>query len=168
MEPIEVLCTVLVCSTKSLLQFICPHCHQKQLTGLDFKCRTCSQIISDYKICDVRQVCAPRRKRKPPPPLLQRQLLEDQEFKCLYCLRPFGTQIIKNGNPYVLRPVFDHILPFNYCFNNDFSNFAATCQFCNSFKSDRVFKDIEAIQRFCREKWITNLKSKTIRIEDDD
>lgn len=168
MEDIEVNCVVLICGTKTLLKFKCPSCNWDNLAGAEFQCTHCSQSYTDYKICDVQQVVPPQKKRKHPSKFHQRTILEDQEYKCRYCHRSFGTIIEYRDEPDVLRPVYDHVIPYVYSFNNSDLNFVAACQFCNSWKSDHIFKTIDDASRFLEEKWRSALRTKKIRIIEED
>lgn len=46
------------------------------------------------------------------------------------------------GKPAFTGLHWDHVIPWSFCQKNDESNFVASCQLCNSIKSDKVFEQI--------------------------
>jgi 5-methylcytosine-specific restriction endonuclease McrA len=87
-------------------------------------------------------VCG-ENKRRTPPLKKRREVIERQGNKCFYCGEPFGEYYIRNGVAKKLTIHFDHFVPFAFSGNNDNENFVASCNICNSIKSDKVFETEE-------------------------
>lgn len=79
----------------------------------------------------------------------KRQILEIQGEGCLYCGRKPGERYQIKGNPriYYLRRHWDHIIPWVHIYQTA-NNMAASCNICNSSKSDKVFYDMRELIRY--------------------
>lgn len=97
---------------------------------------------------------APRRKRPSKPK--QRELLDKQENRCLYCDQEFysartqtqhGREVVV-----VLTVVWDHAEPYCFGHNNHAENFVAACQVCNSIKAGKVFENLDTAREYIRQR----------------
>lgn len=130
-------------------------------------CQSCNgwALVVDnvYLCCDrdhkeeLRQhkrASEPEGKRRLPPVWWRRQQLQEQEQRCFYCRRLFGTVIYRQGKgECTLSIAWDHRIPFSLTQNNRIYNFVAACRLCNSFKHKRVFYDPEAARTFLEQRW---------------
>ena len=81
------------------------------------------------------------------------RMLVDQDFRCLYCLSPFGS-ILRTPHKHIQTQIeFDHIVPRSFNANHSHENLALVCSFCNRQKSDKVFSSVEAIRDFMKDIW---------------
>lgn len=69
----------------------------------------------------------------------RKNILLRQRNLCIYCGIQFGEWIIHKNKPYYIKPNWDHVVPYSYCFNNSDKNFVASCFVCNGIKSDKIF-----------------------------
>ena len=81
-------------------------------------------------------------KRRVPKQRQRREILVKQRGKCFYCRGNFGDWYEHKGRPMLLKPVWDHLLPWCYSGNNEAGNFVASCRVCNGLKSGKVFDSI--------------------------
>lgn len=81
--------------------------------------------------------------------------LKQQNYRCCYCLRPFGNVVIRRTRQIVLKWEWDHFVPVAYARDNSTDNFVAACQVCNSLKSARCFDTWEEAHAYLREKWVS-------------
>ncbi len=70
-----------------------------------------------------------------------------QGYRCLYCEIPIGTHIWRKTREVVLRPNWDHFVPFAYSQRNPSANWVLACHVCNSLKTARIFADVESVRR---------------------
>lgn len=102
----------------------------------------CNELVSESKITSVKVECEPQNHRLKPSLRKQREILEKQDNRCLYCNKPFGTPYYRNGKMLFTKLNFDHLVPFAYSkINKD--NFVAACHICNGIKSSKVFDTVE-------------------------
>lgn len=121
-------------------------------------CQDCKQfafVIDDTLQCCYRNApqvnCISRQERASeapsvrllPPIQVRRTLLREQDNKCLYCCRRFGTQVWRGRKVIVLSVAWDHKVPFAYAQNNGLENFVAACQICNRLKGSIMFYSLE-------------------------
>lgn len=91
----------------------------------------------------IKREVEPEYKRRGPGLKEQRQILEAQDYRCIYCECAFHSIRFRRNRPIRLRIEWDHDIPFAYSQNNHTSNFVAACQVCNGLKSDLIFKDLD-------------------------
>lgn len=104
---------------------------------------------------EVKRMVSPEARRKGPSKKSRKDKLAEQEDRCFYCSRTFGSFALVNGELKKLRVAWDHMLPFAYNANNTDSNFAAACHVCNAWKSDHIFTTLEEAQTYLLERWRT-------------
>lgn len=90
-----------------------------------------------------RRMSEPEFVRRKPSKTEQESILDEQEHRCFYCDRAFGSHYIRNGRLRRVSVVWDHFLPYSMTANNYAHNFVAACALCNGIKSDRVFQTPE-------------------------
>lgn len=91
--------------------------------------------------------------RRGPSAACRRRVLAGQDNRCLYCMKAFGFLVNYHGKQRRLRITWDHASPLAYSQNNLDSNFVAACQFCNGWKSDKIFQTIEEVRLYVAIKW---------------
>lgn len=100
----------------------------------------------------VKVMSGMRNKRGRPSGPAQKQILETQQNRCIYCLRPFGSVTMQEKRMVFLRIEWDHLLPFAYSLDNHEENFVAACQICNRIKGGTVFDTIDAARAYIAER----------------
>lgn len=88
------------------------------------------------------------KRRKQPTALHKRTQLLKQGHRCFYCGTKFGEWFMRKTKLCRITPVWDHVLPFIYSFNNNSENFVAACQLCNSIKGPKVFDSITEAKEY--------------------
>ena len=99
-----------------------------------------------------REAEATGRRRKPPM-VEQKAALTDQDYRCFYCDRKFGSVVWIGGKRKTLKIEFDHMVPFSFIKNNSPQNFVVSCQICNGFKNDKCFQTPEEARIFILNRW---------------
>jgi 5-methylcytosine-specific restriction endonuclease McrA len=110
----------------------------------------CCDTEYDGKVKGHKQMSAARKKRKSLSKYEMQNILESQDYKCIYCDFSFGAVVWRAkpiGKAIILRVTFDHFVPFNFSLNNKATNFVAACQVCNGIKSNKVFDSIVDAKR---------------------
>ena len=130
---------------------VCPDCKAESIV-LDGEISCCG-LPADVQADREKIVVAPRFKRNRPSLARQREILEAQGNRCLYCENEFGTLVAVRGVMRRLGVAWDHLVPFSYSANNRDENFAAACGLCNGVKSNRVFETIEDARAFVKREW---------------
>lgn len=88
-----------------------------------------------------------QKKRKKPTLLAQTAKLNNQKNKCFYCGQKFDEWYVRDGFARLRKPVWDHLSPYSYSFDNSNDNFVAACATCNAIKGARIFDSfLEAAQ----------------------
>lgn len=100
--------------------------------------------------------------REKPGNALGRQILESQQHKCLYCDKQFGSLVWVKNVRKRLRHVWDHRIPFAFLRGNPKSNWVASCQVCNGWKSDLLFNNLEEIRVYVAVKWEKSVSQETV------
>lgn len=104
----------------------------------------CDGVVDDKGIKKFKIECIPPYGRRKPPFKTQQRILKEQENKCLYCGREFGSLYYRNGKIMQLRLNWDHLIPYSYSRKNK-DNFVASCHICNGIKSNKLFDTIEEV-----------------------
>ena len=113
----------------------------------------CDKEIDEVPESYKREV-EPEQKRHLPPKRDRDRQLEEQDYRCFYCLRRFGATVFRKTRTVKLKYVWDHMLPYSFSQNNSPSNFVAACQVCNGLKSAMCFKTLDDAQQFLNTRWI--------------
>lgn len=133
------------------------------------KCPACKRfafvIDGRYQCCDretsaepqfIKKMVIASPYRKIPTTKKQREILEKQQNKCLYCEVEFGSVVFRNEKPLLSKLEWDHQVPFVYSQNNNRANFCAACNICNRIKSSKMFQTVDEAIIYIRHK--RNLK----------
>ena len=126
----------------ALYKMFCLNCHDYAFV-VDEKFTCCGEKIQKPDVEITKREIEPVEKRKRISNTLKNQILGEQKFCCLYCEKPFGSYVKKQGKTIKLKINFDHIIPFAFSHNNFKYNFIAACQICNYIKSDLYFSTLE-------------------------
>lgn len=110
--------------------------------------RACCNQTTDLGSRRIKRMSEPALIRRQPSEGEKRQILEMQENRCLYCLKTFGSPVIRKEKLIWLKVTWDHVVPFSYSQNNNVSNFAAACHVCNGLKGSLVFATIEEARTY--------------------
>lgn len=81
----------------------------------------------------------------------RRRVTEKQAGRCLYCELPIGIEVWRQRPPHsrlssgvvLLKPHYDHFVPYSYSLRNAASNWALACHVCNLIKTARMFDTVE-------------------------
>ena len=121
--------------------------------GFCVDCDTYAFVLDDkLQCCDkpfkgeaskVKREVEPEYRRRVPRKAEQASILAEQDYRCIYCERAFGSQGIRRNKPVTLMVHWDHSIPYTYSANNKACNFVAACHVCNGLKSDLIFRDID-------------------------
>lgn len=85
--------------------------------------------------------------RRKPRVVDQQRIIERQGYKCLYCEIPIATRIWRRNREIMLRPHWDHFVPYAYSQRNPSANWVLACHVCNHIKTARIFADVESARR---------------------
>jgi len=136
-------------------------------------CKDCltMTLVVDNKLqcCDTdsraipeqwRRESEPTANRRQPRESLKKQILKDQEHRCLYCEQAFSKTVkvsgkAKKSRVTKLRITWDHFIPYSYSKSRDDDNWVAACQFCNSWKSNLLFSTVEEARIYLNNQWKT-------------
>ena len=72
--------------------------------------------------------------------------VEQQGHQCPYCTLPFGTLVSFRGET-VQTATGDHFAPHSWDGRTDIANLIASCQVCNTLKSDSLYDSVEHARR---------------------
>ena len=84
---------------------------------------------------------------------VQAKVLNEQDYRCGYCLFPFGSVVYRQGNREVTSLTWDHFVPYSYIQNNPDANWVAACQVCNRLKSSLIFDNIGEARIYVLKRW---------------
>jgi hypothetical protein len=95
------------------------------------------------------------RARKQPSFKRKKQIRDEQNDRCIYCVRRFGSRVYSIGRlkEVTLRCVWDHLIPFIYSRDNSDRNFVGACQICNGWKSDILKCTVQEYREYLNNKW---------------
>ena len=82
--------------------------------------------------------------RRRPRQAERARVLAAQGNRCLYCELPIGTQIERGTKRVILRPHWDHFVPYSYAQRNQSTNWVLACHVCNGLKPARMFTSVQA------------------------
>lgn len=128
-----------------------------------FRCKGMAFVL-DGKMacCDATKTTSPEKIVRESQPFFKRirisneekeNILSSQDYKCIFCERPFGSLVFRKSRAIRLRIHYDHFLPFVYSANNKTDNLHAACHVCNSIKTSRHFTSIDEAKLFLKNKW---------------
>ena len=73
----------------------------------------------------------------------RRDILREQDYRCLYCNQTFGDTVRRKSRRLRLRIEFDHAIPFAFCADTKAENMVAACHVCNGIKSSRIYGSLD-------------------------
>ena len=129
----------------------CPECERYAFV-LDGELACCGTPYV-FEARQTRRLSVCPQDRKSLPKQQQEGILRQQDHRCLYCNRRFGSTVYIKGRPRGIRVHWDHQVPFALTQDNRITNIAAACQYCNRWKSSAVFRSVEDIQVYVHQKW---------------
>lgn len=83
--------------------------------------------------------------RRKPGPTRKKKILEEQDGRCFWCELTIGYTYAREGRVYKTKLAWDHVLPYSFGANNHDENFVASCNLCNSIKSNLIFENKELL-----------------------
>lgn len=112
---------------------------------IDGKLQCCDSPIEAAETCINKRMTETQAEREHISIKIKREVLKQQENKCIYCERVFGESYWDDLETRykVLKPVYDHFLPVAYAQDNKIYNIVAACNECNSIKSSHVYNNME-------------------------
>jgi hypothetical protein len=145
---------VVLFGSVALRRVYCGPCESFALVRKDGTLCCCdSKIPADLEYRKIKRVVEPEQVRRLPPVQERRLILQEQENRCLYCERQFGTSVFRKQKWVKLKLHWDHMVPFSYQQNNSVSNYAAACHLCNLFKSAMIFQTLEEARIYLQAAW---------------
>ena len=113
----------------------------------------CGKVVDNFQTNQIIQMSETIKRRRKPTAGTRRMLLDEFNHSCAYCFRKFGDRTMYHGVFKIVKLNWDHEIPYSYGQNNEASNFLPVCCFCNSFKSNKMFKTIEEVRIYVNSKW---------------
>jgi 5-methylcytosine-specific restriction endonuclease McrA len=83
----------------------------------------------------------------------RRRVLRQQEHRCYYCERKFGSVVFLKNRKRTLTVNWDHCVPYCYSGDNGVQNFVAACRFCNGWKGSLMFNSLDEARVYLYGKW---------------
>jgi 5-methylcytosine-specific restriction endonuclease McrA len=143
----------------------CDNCERTALVR-DGRLQCCDKEIDEIPEYYKREI-EPEQKRHLPPKKDRDKQLEEQDYRCFYCLRRFDSTVFRKTRAVKLKYVWDHMLPYAFSQNNSATNFVAACQVCNGLKSDMCFKTLDDARLFLNTRWIEKGYKETLEDEEE-
>lgn len=131
---------------------VCPDCRREALILAD-KMSCCGLAVEPVAPHAYKRESEPPIRRRRPSLKRRTQQLEEQEHRCFYCQRTFGSYIWRKNKLVKLMIHWDHQVPWSYSRDNLPDNFVAACHLCNGFKSDKCFSTVEEARIFIAQAW---------------
>lgn len=91
--------------------------------------------------------------RRSAPERVKRVIREKQGGRCLYCDLEIGTIVRRRSRDIMLRPEWDHFVPFSYSRANNRQNWVLACHICNNIKGPRLFTTVVEVQDYVLARW---------------
>ena len=150
-----------------IVRHLCPNCGNHILSNQKaFICDVCDYSGKDNETKGYKIIVPPLGYRNWPCVEIRKKLLEIQKNKCYWCERKFDTPYIKNGRFKYLKIHWDHKIPFSYEQANRDENWVASCNICNQFKYNFMFKYEKDCKRYLLKKWDEYLSLELIILEE--
>lgn len=115
--------------------------------------KLCCGKSTEVKPSFVKRMSSPNQIRRRPSRVERERLLDEYNHSCAYCEQRFDSIVEYHKKQKLLRVEWDHQVPWIYNQDNRISNFLPTCQFCNGWKSDKMFRTIEEVMIYVQTKW---------------
>lgn len=138
--------------TIKVIKAKCPDCNEVAFVSSKFTFLCCGRKYEHEPIV-VEQEASCKDDRKKPKKGAQSRILNRQKNRCVYCDRRFGEQVRYYGEYKVVQLHWDHFIPYSYTQSCRDENFVAACNFCNLWKSNKIFKTIDDARDYVSERW---------------
>jgi 5-methylcytosine-specific restriction endonuclease McrA len=119
---------------------------------LEGRIQCCNAQVEAGEASSVRRMSDVPSGRKIPRREDAKMILEEQEGRCLYCSRKFGSYVKRRNRVIRLKLNWDHVIPYVYSLDNRARNFVAACHICNSIKRDKIFQTVDEVKIYVQEK----------------
>ncbi len=116
------------------------------------KCNTNAFVIDGEFACcgssttdtpkQIKREIEPEQRRRRPSVSRRKQILEEQDNRCIYCEQRFGSVRFRGSKMIHLKIHWDHSFPFAATQNNSDGNFVAACHVCNAIKHSSIYRDL--------------------------
>lgn len=140
-----------------MLRGVCRNCGDYCMICGDGTSSCCNSDCDEIKDGIIKKETQHTERRKTPSAYAKKNILEKQQNKCYWCGRQFGEYVLRpNGALYLLRPIWDHYMPYWYSGNSRSENFVASCNRCNSHKAWKIVtsEDQEAeLREVLKRRW---------------
>ncbi len=120
---------------------------------LDGRKLCCDELVTEELHKKRQRIVPASQPRKKPSIKRQREIIDIQGDKCLYCNTEFGVPYWHNHKLRFTKRNWDHFIPFSYIRAN--RDFVLSCNICNSIKSNLMFESVEEVKvyvEYCRKK----------------
>lgn len=134
-----------------MVRVYCESCRRHALVVQDVK--QCCGERADENPGRIKRMSEPESRRRLPGMADRQVILESQNFRCLYCDVAFDGYVYFRGQFKKVKLNWDHMAPYAYSMDNKHQNFAAACQFCNSWKGGLIFKTVDEVRIYVAAKW---------------
>lgn len=141
-----------------LVRAVCYECGRYALV-VDNEFQCCGLSV-EAAPTQVKRMSQPEAHRRWPSGKHRREILVAQNYRCLYCDVSLDGYVHYRGELRKVRLTWDHMAPYSYTLNNHPENFAASCQFCNAWKSSLIFKTVDEVRIYVEAKWQTERERK--------
>ncbi|MBW2126310.1 MAG: hypothetical protein JRH08_11570 [Deltaproteobacteria bacterium] len=148
-----------------LNRHICPKCRNAILNSTrKFTCDVCGYEKTDEEAKKYKIIVPPPGIRKSPARSIQKKILEIQSYRCYWCANKFGMPYWKNNRLRYLKIHWDHKIHFSFEQTNRDDNWVASCNICNLFKSNFLFKSDADCRDFLLLKWERAIKKDKLSV----
>lgn len=140
----------------ALLKGYCKHCGKLAFI-IQEELQCCGRPLGVMPIHErIKRESETDLKRGAIPAKLKREILEQQDNKCIFCDSSFGSLAWNDKRKkYIkLKIHYDHFVPWVYSGDNSGPNISASCHICNSLKSDNHFYDLISAKEYLNAKRI--------------
>jgi hypothetical protein len=143
----------------SLQRGICSSCGEECLICKDGMSSCCGEHSTPHDSGYFVQEVPGRKRRRTLSHYFKMKILEEQENKCYWCGKVFGSYIMSpKGHLKLLTPCYDHYIPLSFMQGNRKDNFVAACQRCNLHKSAKIITSEQGevdMKIYLQKKWAT-------------
>lgn len=143
---------VAIYGTTKIERAFCQHCKRYALI-MDGLIHCCNRLVGKT-LSQLKQhrMCVAEKRRKSLGRKRKKEILEKQDYRCLYCQLRFGSLVYRKSKPIKLKINWDHKIPWVYSQDNQAANYAAACHICNAIKSDLYFGSVEDAQLYIQQR----------------
>lgn len=136
---------------------ICQECGERAIICSDNTSSCCSAPIVALEEGVIKKETQIGERRKQPSKKRKLQLLSIQNNCCYWCGREFGSYVLTpTGRVSILKPCWDHYIPYVFTGSSVDTDFVASCCRCNLHKSARIIQSIESegeLREYLKGRW---------------